>query len=111
MPTTIASTFLRLPCVVHHQVPGPADEYGNPTLVSTASHSRCWVAQQSRTDLDTGIEVEKWVGYFPPALPLDGDDTVEVQGGTYQVVSTPWVVTDPITKRPSHIEATLDRTR
>lgn len=101
-------------CVIHH-VENDAtarDEYGNITTDATTTTSRCYLAQQSRTEnnLDN-IERERWAGYFPATDLIDANDAVTVGGDEYQVVGQPWAVVDPVTGTVDHLEATLELRR
>lgn len=86
------------------------DEYGNVTYVSTQTFVRCYLAQNSRREIEgTPVERDRWSLYLPPGVHLDGNDNVTIDETTYQVLGDPWLVIEPVTRRPSHIEATLQR--
>jgi hypothetical protein len=103
--------LIRLPCQVNHSDPGAVDEYGDhPIVALTTTDERCYLAQSSRTE--TGeVEGERWQMYFLPSTTLDANDTVTVQGMDMQVVGNPWIVYDPVTLYPTHVEATVLRRR
>jgi hypothetical protein len=100
---------MTIPCSVEHTDPGVADEYGDhPPAVTSSSAARCWIAQSTRGE-DEGVEFERWNIYFPPETTVDANDSIIVYGVTYYVLGNPWVVLDPLTATPSHIEATAMR--
>jgi hypothetical protein len=106
-------TLMRIPCVITHvEADGPPDEYGDPTETSTTTPTRCYLAQRSRTEMGlTPVEVDRWSLYLPAGTKIDGNDTVGVMGGVFQVIGEPWPVIHPLTLRVNHIEATLERRR
>lgn len=102
-------TLLSLTCTISHQDPGPVDEYGDHPLAEViTTDERCWLAQSTRLE-DNGIEAERWLLYLPPTVVIDANDAVVVGPDTFYVRGNPWLVTDPVTTAPSHIEATLER--
>lgn len=101
--------MIRLSCDVHHSDPGVVDEYGDhPIAEDTVSTERCYLAQSNRGETDE-IERERWQMYFLPDTAVDANDAITVQGMVMQVVGNPWVVHDPVTGYPTHIEATVQR--
>jgi hypothetical protein len=111
---TAAVGLMNMRCRIDHvESAGEPDEYGNPTnVVTTASWSRCYLAQNSRTELGDGvIDRDRWALGLPPGVLVDSNDTVTVDGVAYEVRGDPWKVIEPVTGRVSHIEATLQRTQ
>lgn len=103
--------FIRRPCVLNHQDPATADEYGDPPLaVIESTDERCYVTQSRRAEEDA-VEVERWQVYLLPSTVVDANDTVDVDGMTLQLYGNPWTVYDPVTGWATHIEATAVRRR
>lgn len=106
--------FFHTPATVHHvEQDSPArDEYGNIVTSATTSTTRCYMAQQSRTEVGLdNIERERWATYFPADTALDANDRVVVEAGEYEVIGQPWPVVHPATGFVDHLEATLERRR
>lgn len=96
---------------IRHRDHGAADDYGDhPVTTVTITNERCYVAQNSRGE-DDYVERERWSYYTRPEAVLDANDEVVVQGATYEVIGAPWRVVDPVTARPTHLEALLERRR
>lgn len=103
--------LIRRTCTVHHSDPGVVDEYGDhPVTVIDSTTERCYLTQSRRAEEDT-IEVERWNLYFLPSTAIDANDAVDVDGISLQVYGEPWIVSDPVTGWPTHIEATAVRRR
>jgi hypothetical protein len=109
MITTAITQMMTIPCQVDHTEPGPADAYGDhPPAVISSTNEHCWLAQSTRGE-ENQVEWERWNIYFPPTVVLDANDAVHIYGVTYYVLGNPWTVHDPLTVRPSHIEAMVIR--
>jgi len=101
--------LIKMPCTIRHSDPGAADEYGDhPVSMVTETTERCYVAQSNRGEADE-IEHERWQIYFLPYVLIDANDSVVVDGMTFEVLGNPWAVTDPVTGWRTHIEATAVR--
>lgn len=106
-----ATTFFTIPAVVTHVSTGAVDEYGNPSAVgASTTTTRCWYTQEYRSEIGPDlVERERWSAMFLPDIDLDANDTVLIEGTLFQVRGRPWKVTDPVTGRHTHIQATLER--
>lgn len=105
--------FFHLDATVHHvEQDGPArDEYGNIVPSATTSVVRCYMSQQSRTEVGLdSIERDRWAAYFPGDTALDANDRVVIGPDEYEVIGQPWPVMHPATGDIDHVEATLERT-
>jgi hypothetical protein len=113
MPSPIEQFFGSEATVHHVDEDSPArDEYGNIVPSATTSTTRCYMAQQSRTEIGLdNIEKERWAAYFPAGIALDANDRVAVDGNEYEVIGQPWPVMHPATGLVDHLEATLERRR
>lgn len=112
MPSPITA-FFKTDCTIRHVDESAArDEYGNVITAATTTTTRCYMAQQSRTEVGLdNIERERWAAYFPAGTTLDANDSVTVDGADYQVIGQPWPVLNPVTDEVDHVEATLERRR
>lgn len=113
LPSPIVQFFTTDATVHHVDENSPArDEYGNVVSSATTSATRCYMAQQSRTEVGLdSIERERWATYFPGDVLLDANDRVVVAGAEYEVIGQPWPVVHPATGDVDHLEATLERRR
>lgn len=104
--------FFVTPVTVNHRDPDiPPDEYGDhPITTVTTSDHLGYLAQNTRGE-DEQIEHERWSLYLRPDVDIDANDEVIAAGMTLEVHGNPWVVIDPVTAEPTHIEATVRRTR
>jgi hypothetical protein len=113
LPAPITQFFTTEATIAHVDDDSPArDEYGNVVPGATTSTVRCYMAQQSRTEIGLdNIERERWAVYFPGGTALDANDRVAVGANEYEVVGEPWPVVHPLTGDVDHLEATLERRR
>lgn len=103
------SPMMRLPCTVRHGEPGDVDVYGDrPIDTVTETEELCWYGQVIRGETD-GVERERWSLYLRPHVEIDANDAVIIGEDEYQVTGHPWRVIHPLTRRASHIEATIER--
>lgn len=101
--------LIRLACTLNHADPGAVDDYGDhPSTTVDSTTERCYLTQSRRAEEDE-IEVERWQIYFLPTTNVDANDTVDVGGMHFEFYGSPWIVIDPVTGRPTHIEATMVR--
>ena len=85
------------------------DEYGNPTLVESASSCPCHVRPLSTDELRDGISSERWKLYLPPTATLDVDDRISVDGENFEVVTVPTARYNPRSRMVEAIEAEIER--
>ncbi len=87
------------------------DSHGNPTIVETASEAKCWVHQTAADDTDDAqvSASQTLTCYFEPAAVVGAEDSVAVDGDTYEVKGPPWRVRHPATLGVSLIVASLRR--
>lgn len=112
MPSPIEQ-FYKLSATIAHVEPGTErDDYGNVVTVTTETEVRCYLAQNSRTELGLdNIERDRWALTVPAGTALDANDVVRIGPAEYQVLGDPWPVVHPATGDVDHIEATLERHR
>lgn len=98
-----------MPVTINHRDPGDVDEYGDhpPAVLSTTEH-KGYLAQNSRGE-DEEVERERWSLYLRPDAELDANDEVIAHGMNLELLGNPWLVVDPVTGYPTHIEATVQR--
>lgn len=101
--------FFVMPVTINHRDTSDADEYGDLTLtVDSSTDHLGYLAQNNRGETDQ-IEHERWSLYLRPDAVIDANDEVIAAGMTLEVRGNPWVVIDPVTAEPTHIEATVQR--
>lgn len=116
---------MTIPCTITHvEQVGDPDEYGDPTEETTTTvldgSPGCWFHQDYRSDAGfadrssagqlSNIETERWTVYVPAGTSLDANDTITIQGNTYQVVGPPWSANNPREQRDVFVVASLERT-
>lgn len=88
---------------------GPGlDEYGNPVeVVAAGVNYPAWLEQtasEERTE-DRDTQLADWLLVLPAGAVVDGNDRVQVEGKTFEVVGPPARVHTP--RGEHHVEARL----
>ncbi len=97
-------------CTLRHRSGGTVNDDGDRVPSWTTTDTVCEVQQRRRSEDDDQIDTAVWVAFFLPGEVVGSGDILEVDGVSYELVGDPWHARNPLAQRPSHIEATLQRT-
>lgn len=107
--------LMNLPCTIHTAAAGTVDEYGDPTVTTTAKSTRCWIDR--RGNISDGAEqvgAENWQTdtldlYLPAGTTITGHDSVTVNSARYEVVGPPHEHLHPRTGQGVYVSAVIRR--
>lgn len=106
------SALMNQPVTITTVTDGAVDRYGNPTAdTSVTTDTVGYLEQASGTERgdDDAVEVLRWLLVLPAGTAITADDTVTVDGATFEVAGPPWQVHNPRTGLTDHIECALSR--
>lgn len=95
--------------VIRRQTSESRDEYGDEIREETATATTCELQQASTAEAGDEVAATTFRIFLPASTTIDQDDTVIVDGHSYEVTGQPDLVRNPRTKLDSHIEVEVRR--
>ena len=105
------SSLLTRTVTIRHTTEGTTlDDYGNPVKVVVTSTSNGEIQQRTRREEDQIVPTEDWLLILPADATIDTNDTIVVDGLTFEAIGPPWPVWNPRLGATSHLEVTVRKT-
>lgn len=95
--------------VIRRTTSSDRDEYGDEIRDETAVATTCEIQQASSNEAGDEVASTVYRVFLPAATVIDQDDSIVVDGHTYELIEQPDVVRNPRTKADSHIEVQVRR--
>lgn len=109
----LLTDLMNLPCLIVNRTSDGLDDFGNDVSSEATVETVCELQQRQRERQRGEDGEELATGSFllvvPSGTVLGSADSVVVEGVEYEVSGEPWIVRNPRTHLPSHVEATVVR--
>jgi hypothetical protein len=105
------STLMNQTCtIIRRTTSVDRDEYGDEIRDETAVATTCEIQQAVSSEAGDEVASTTYRVFLPATTVIDQDDSIVVDGHTYELLGNPDLVRNPQTKSDSHIEVDVRRT-
>lgn len=95
--------------VITRESSADRDDYGDEIREEVATSTVCELQQTSSTEPGDEVAETSFRVFLPAATTIDQDDSIVIDGHTYEVTGVPDLLRNPRTKLDSHIEVAVRR--
>jgi hypothetical protein len=95
--------------VIRRETSVDRDDYGDEIREEVATATVCELQQTSSTEPGDEVAETSFRVFLPATTNIDQDDSIVIDGHTYEVTGVPDLVRNPRTKADSHIEVAVRR--
>lgn len=105
----LLTDLMNLPCLIVNRTSDGLDEFGNDVSSEATVETVCELQQRQRGEDGEELATGSFLLVVPSGTVLGSADSVVVEDVEYEVSGEPWIVRNPRTHLPSHVEATVVR--